>query len=65
MAELLKDNLEAQQQAINQGETKGTQWKRHKVSLTWVQCFGTYTAVEHCGDQLTKRIRSLIALADY
>ena len=65
MAELLRDNLEAQQrggwQEIPSSTASGLSRQRRKVPdlLSWVQCFGIYTAV--VASRYPERIQKLLA----
>ena len=47
MANLLRDNLEAQRRSVDQETTQSARNKKREIPnlLNWVSCFGAYTAV--------------------
>lgn len=47
MADLLRDNLEAQQRSVDQESIQSTRTKKREIPdlLSWVSCFGAYAAV--------------------
>ena len=65
MAELLRDNIEAEQRRGSASDTKSSTPKRREVPdiLSWVQCFGAYARV--CGQAAPAEADTAAGLPDH